>query len=611
MLQSVLIAALLLPGAVASAETCRWPEAVGTVEVAAVQVVFGPLPVEGDPRVVHHVEHVLLNDAHLRACLVDEHGVLDGYTGPDTLHLVWRGLADAGQAAFVADRLREALPPSLDQLRAGWAAAEHELAVERALSSVSESERLLQRMAPPGHRYQLDPRGPVRLDVAAVASEWTDGTVSTAIAVGDAPVLWKRGWVPNGAPSVVPQVHPPVADRAWKVDGQLSCSQRRALRAVLAGVAETTGGEDLLWLGPSGGVVGLVLPDGNRVRRRNVLERARAIDRRAVAGTARRMGDVEDRTWMAVGAMGLGVCPALEPLSDAHLLEAWQALFHAGELTDASAPALEGVLPLPVADHAALWQAGEPPPGWDDHPRLFHTRTPGGFVVDGPRAVLEDALQERIFEPTGPVVPGDPVEQVLVLSGAQEVPTPCRPVGLTDFTCPPPGALRVPDRASVWLVDAAPLPGFVQVDVVVGVVDPPGELAWTPGTHGSVTGALAAVGTIRDLRVRPEGSRSRLTFTVPAGELADVLPLLEPVEPDRTNAAVGQALDADRTRARPWLLPLPEPSPAPSELGEEARLVVLQGDVAVLAPVLEAVGWHVERVVSPAQLEAEARPAVE
>jgi len=618
-------ACLLAATAHLAAAPCPLPEGTEEAQPAAVHVVWGPLPPEGDPRVVHHLEHVLLNDSPSLDCLAGEQGVLSAFTGPDTLHILWRGMADPTRAAAVAAALRSAAVPASSTLRTGWASAADEIVVERLLGAPSDSEKLLQQNSPSEQRYRLHPRGPVRLDPDTALDTLHQAAVTTVTAIGATDVEWRQDAAPPRTPAHITAIeHPVGAAAAWQVVGTLDCSQRRALRAVLAGMAEVQEGTMVGWMGHSYGVMGIQTPESERTPRRRIVAAAHAYDQAATRMTARRLADPADRTWMGVGHLGLGVCPstAERPLTEPELRTALGWLLGADHPPPGHAPPPTGSLSLVSPPRAAIWQAGAPPLGWDAHPSLFHTRTPGGFVLEGERAALEALVAAAAIPPTTgtPVPLDDPVEQGIVLAGAQRSTVPCRWSGLEPApACPPTGLLRIPGHHALFVVEDTRQPTLVQVDIVYALDGDAARQAADAllGTGGPLRAVLDRHGTIRDTRVIPEHSRSRLSFTVPATQLADVLEELlvdRPTSSTTTPTWVGPgpALDAARQATRPFeRAHHPEPTAsldaaAVAAFDQAPRMVMLQGSAEQILPGLERLALHPDRILRPVQLRAEA-----
>jgi hypothetical protein len=117
------------------------------------------------------------------------------------------------------------------------------------------------------------------------------------------------------------------------------------------------------------------------------------------------------------------------------------------------------------------------------------------------------------------------------------------------------------------------------------------------------------------VQVIPEHRRSQLSFTVPHDQLSTVLKLLLVDRHHQTGAGqapVGAALDRARHEARPLDRPHhPTPATPADDASSEAflqapRVVVLTGAPATIRDVLESIGAHPDRILSPRQLRAEA-----
>ena len=146
------------------AAPCALPAASEAAEPTTVHVVWGPLEATGDPRVVHHIEHALVPDSPVMRCISQDQGEIDAFTGPDTLHILWRGLADADRATAVAEHIHRALRTPATRVAARWAEANAEIAIERALGDPSEDAHLLYENSPIHSRYRLNPQGTVRFN---------------------------------------------------------------------------------------------------------------------------------------------------------------------------------------------------------------------------------------------------------------------------------------------------------------------------------------------------------------------------------------------------------------------------------------------------------------
>ena len=190
------LAGLLAASLQLAAAPCPLPASVDEPQPSAVHVVWGPLTPDGDPRVIHHFEHLLLNQSPIVDCLGGDHGLLSAFTGPDTLHILWRGMADRDRAEAVAESLRSATGMPSAVLQDGWATAADEIALEALLAEPSDSERLLQRNSPADQRYRLDPRGPVHLDPKTALDGLRQAPVTTVIAIGTTDVHYHRDPTP-------------------------------------------------------------------------------------------------------------------------------------------------------------------------------------------------------------------------------------------------------------------------------------------------------------------------------------------------------------------------------------------------------------------------------
>ena len=582
-------------GHIAAAECPELPEG-GPTQPTAIQVVFGPLAVDGDPRVAHHIEHILAAP-RTGSCPIP--GELDAWTGPDTIHLVWRGQANPDIERTIVEQLTPALgPPPIDPSL--WDQAAHEVDLERRLTEPSASERLLHHTAAVGSRYRLPLRGAVG-PPTRLASVFEDAPVTVIIARSDEPVRWRRSTPLDPLPASITAIdHPPEADLAWSVDGTLDCTHRRALWAALAGVAEDTGGTPIGWLGWRGGVLGVASVDTPRWSVRRARAAAEAWDQAAVRMTQRRARAPGDRTWMAAGVLGLGVCPALEPLSRQELR---MGVEHLRETTPIGATKVheDSVdIDIPTTDWAAIWQAGEPPDGWLDHPHIFGTRTPGGFTLDGP----VDHLAQHTISPAQHrvVSPDDPIEQALVLTGAVEVEVPCRVQDAPAHLCPEPGRLRSPRGTSVVIVDT-PNPPFVRVDQVVAHGSTNTFQAVVQHVHRVET-ELAAVGAGRDLTHLAEPIRSHISVHLPLAQVGLVGRFLPETAPA---AVVMEPLPVDLSlRARPWEAVHQPTGTHPSPSTPTGHLLVVTGPAAPIQAALTAQGVPIDRILTAAQLAAEA-----
>ena len=608
------------------AAPCETPAVSASAQPTAVQVVWGPLDASGDPRVVHHLEHVLLNEHPDVACLTGAHGVLEAYTGPDTLHLLWRGLADSAGADAVAETLRSMVDP-LPMLQVEyWTEAGIEIAAEAALHEPSAHTRLRQQNSRLGDRYRLETRGPVRFDPDMVARALYDAPVTAVIAMHTAPIRWTRSTDSSTAPASIRTIeHPSGADLAWTINGTLDCTQRRALWATLTGLATVRGGSVVGWMGHSYGVVGLVELETRRASRRQVLEAARAHDRAMTRATTRRATDPADRTWLGVGHLGLGVCPSLpdHPLTEADLQAALGWWMDRTQPEPGVAIPPEGALILEPQPRAALWQAGAAPAGWDAHPELRHRRTPGGFGLEGTQATLMHlrAAGDLPIPGPQPTPPDTPTEQALVLAGARVVSVPCRWSGIESVPeCPSPGSLRAPSQDALYVIDHVEPPGFVRVDVVYALDTDTVRRAADAllGTGGSIRAGIDEIGTVRDVRVVPEHARTQLSFTVPNDQLTDILKAVLIERRDTPGVGgqhpIGAALDRAREAARPdQRAHHPDPASdalvdaqAVADFDRSPRVVVLHGSPSEVQTALDALGLHPDRILSPHQLRAEA-----
>lgn len=585
------VAVLLLPMGSAAAECPASPPSPHGV-ASAVHVVFGPLSPDGDPGHTHRLEHLAMNGPQV-ACLERNGAEVSAWTGPDTLHLVWRGTADATRIDAVVAGLEQAVVAPPDDPETA-ATAEAELEVERALTPASASARLRRDVSRPGTRYARALHGPAGGALADTVAEVQAAPMRVVVAQDGHPVRW---WSPRATtaapPTITPVAQPPWAHEAWRVEGTLDCVQRRAVWAVVHGRAEVSGGTAIGWLGHQGGVVGVSDAARRRIPSRRVRAAARRWDMQAVATTERRARDLVDQTWMGVGHLGLGVCPSVHPLSTP-TLRAAQGWLSGTEVPPASPlPPPEGSLVLPALPWGAVWRAGLPPEGWDADPDLFYTRTPGGYTIDGPLDRLSGALSDA---PAAALVPPeDPIEQALVLSGADAVSVAPLAVGVVPPV--PPGPLRVPAHDTVFVVDVAHPPDRVELDVVFAIDGAADLLA--PG--GSLRAPLDADGRVRDTRVRPEGPRVRLSATLPIDQVSTVVAALtRPVLPLQPGHP-----DLHRAAARPWEAARTGPRRADAT-AVGPHVLVLRGPAAPVLAALEGIGVHPDRVLTPAQLGAEA-----
>ncbi|HCH62962.1 MAG TPA: hypothetical protein DFR83_09165, partial [Deltaproteobacteria bacterium] len=606
------------------AAPCALPAASEAALPTTVHVVWGPLKASGDPRVVHHIEHALVPNSPALRCISGEEGELDAYTGPDTLHILWRGLADAERAAAVVTHLQQSIHTPTPTIAKRWAAASAEIAVERALSEPSDDALLLYENSAIHDRYRLNPQGTVRFDPAAVEQALREAPITTVVAMGTAPIQWQRSDVPPVEAATITQLKNPIgAAHAWRVDGALDCTQRRAFWATLTGLAEASGGIPVGWVGHSYGLVGISGTDTLRSPRRRTQAVAQEHDRAVTRSTARRTVDPTDRAWIGVGHLGLGVCPSLPdtPLTTTEVDTALRWLIDAEQPATVPPPHNVGTLDLEAQPRAALWQAGAPPPDWNAHPDLVYIRSPGGFTLEGARETLARRHAEQtLTATTARAVPLETVtEQALVLAGAHTTDVPCRWSGIEPTpACPTNGLLRVPHQDAFFVVDEPKRSRFVQVDIVYALDTDATRSAADVllGTGGGLWAALDAVGSIRDARVTPEHSRTQLSFTVPIEQLVDVLQAVlvdRRAHPGRgSQSAVGFALDRARQAARAHERshhPRPQPSAHPGALrafDQAPRLVVLTGAAAAIETHLDSTTLLPNRVLSAPQLRAEA-----
>jgi len=551
----------------------------------AVHVVFGPLPGDGDPRLIHHLEHLAVRSS-TATCARSSGAELDAYTGPDTVHLIWRGQADAARAAQVAELLLHALSSPGDT---SWGIAANEIAVEQALNESSASELLLRSSRALAPRYQLDLRGAVAPDLKGAQQELADSAVTVITAPQGDVVSWHTTLAPDTHAPILRETPPRSgAVVSWELRGTASCDDRRALWAALEGLAEASGGTAIGWVGHHTAVVGIADAPNRPTRKqwRQAIGPALTYDDAAVRMTARRARDVGDRSWMAAGHLGLGVCPAVTPLSAAQVADALGLLATGGPLTPPSSPE---PLTLPDTDWASVWQAGEPPHDWTDPPHLFHTRTPGGFTVDGPAELLGTPpppathfidVEDRVLE------------QVLTVLGAREQRVDCQWSPPSARPCETAGALRVPDSSASVIVDR---PGnVVTVTEVRALPSGTGLTAHWRYDEAPDT-------DIRGYRHSVEPHRSFRRWSTPLSATPATLTLAPAPR-------LSSALEA-RLAARPWQA---VHQPAGPQLPREAAITLLEDSPVVRIyegpskQLLSMLGDEVDRVWLPAQLEAEA-----
>ena len=184
-----------------------------------------------------------------------------------------------------------------------------------------------------------------------------------------------------------------------------------------------------------------------------------------------------------------------------------------------------------------------------------------------------------------------------------------------------PGKLArpIPNHHALFVVEDTRQPTLVRVDIVYALEEEAARQAADVllGTSGPVRALLERQTTIRDARVAPEHSRSRLSFTVSTTQLAGVLRTLR-VDRSVASRAVpvwagpGPALDAARLTDRPYeRTHHPEPSSvvdatAVAAFDRAPRMVMLRGSAEHILPVLESLALDPDRVLQPAQLRAEA-----
>ena len=305
--------AALLAGTVLAGADCPLQPTLDGALPTAIHLVVGPLPPDGDPRLIHHLEHLAVR-APSAACARSRGAELDAYTAPDTLHLIWRGAAGPHEIDLLSGLLVDALhhpgPTS-------WGIAAREIAVEQALTPPSATESLLRTTAAPAHRLRLDLRGAVTPDLPAALDEMASSPITVITAVEGVPVVWDSSLPsPQSPAELIRRTATAGVSQGWDLRGTASCLERRAVWAALEGLAQVTEGSAIGWWGRNTGVLALTdnaVPLSRRVWRQ-ALQPALDYDRAAVEMTARRARDVGDRSWMAAGALGLGVCPATAPL---------------------------------------------------------------------------------------------------------------------------------------------------------------------------------------------------------------------------------------------------------------------------------------------------------
>ena len=174
------------------------------------------------------------------------------------------------------------------------------------------------------------------------------------------------------------------------------------------------------------------------------------------------------------------------------------------------------------------------------------------------------------------------------------------------------------------MVDHIEPPGFVRVDVVYALhTDSVRQAADALlGTGGSIRAAVDEIGTVRDFRVVPEHTRTQLSFTVPNGQVADILKTLLIERRDTPGVGgqhpIGATLDRAREAARPdqrshrpdpaadASIDAPIDARAVAAFDQSPRVVVLHGSPTELATALDAIGLHPDRTLSPRQLRVEA-----
>jgi len=321
---------------------------------------------------------------------------------------------------------------------------------------------------------------------------------------------------------------------------------------------------------------------------------------------------------MVAGHLGLGVCPSMEPLDRAVLTEAVSWLARPGTLSVGDMPAGSGSLDLDWIDWAAVWQAGEPPEAWLDPPELYGTRTPGGFTLDGP---VETLSRATLPTPAAALVSlDDPIEQALVLMGAEAVQVPCRVTGM-DRACTTTGQLRRPRGQSLVVVDQ-PDAVAVHIDLVGALSDAPGSVRVaraTYGPHSAVGRALQSRARARDHVMQVEPVRFRSSVRVSMDHAATVVGwFLSPEAVDGSEDVPWSGGDdgvvgvwESRLEARPWERvhdPSAQVERGPSSSGRAMdTLLVIRGPAERLRTELAASGVEADRVLSAAQLAAEAR----